>query len=210
MARYTDAKCRLCRREGVKLYLKGERCEGVKCPITRQRSLPGQHGAKRQRRSSDYALQLREKQKTKRIYGILERQFRKYVEEAKSAKGEAGQPRRARGEPGAALLQKLELRLDNVVYRLGLGQSRSHARQLIRQGKFTVNGKKVDIPSFELSAGDEIGFAGRVLEVRKNLIIPDWLSWDQKNNTGTVKSVPGREQIEQDIDETLIIEYYSR
>ena len=200
MAKYVGPKCRLCRREGVKLYLKGERCEGVKCPITRQRSLPGQHGAKRRRRPSDYSLQLREKQKVKRIYGVLERQFRKYVEEAKLVKGEAG----------TTLLQKLELRLDNIVYRLGLAKSRAHARQSVRQGKFSVNGKKVDIPSFELDVGDKVEFADKPLEVRKNLIIPDWLSWDKKGNIGTVKTVPGREQIEQDIDEAVIIEYYSR
>ena len=200
MARYTDPKCRLCRREGVKLYLKGERCESVKCPITRQRSFPGQHGGKSSRRPSDYALQLREKQKTRRLYGILERQFRRYVGEAKAAKGEAG----------LALLQKLELRLDNVVYRLGLCKSRAHARQLVRQGKFLINGKKIDIPSLGLSAGDKIGFTGKPTEIRKNLIIPDWLSWDKKSNLGTVKAVPEREQIELDIDETLIIQYYSR
>lgn len=200
MARYTGPKCRLCRREGVKLYLKGERCEGVKCPLTRQRPLPGQHGAKRRRRSSDYALQLREKQKVKRIYGLLERQFRKYVEKAKSAKGKSG----------TVLLQKLELRLDNIVYRLGLAQSRSHARQLVRQGKFNVNGRKVDIPSFGLAVGSRIGFAGKPLEVRKNLIIPDWLSWDKKSNIGAVKTIPERGQLEQDIDESIIMEYYSR
>ena len=200
MGKYVGPKCRLCRREGVKLYLKGERCEGVKCPITRQRPLPGQHGAKRGRRPSDYALQLREKQKVKRIYGLLERQFRKYVEEAKSA----------RGRSGTVLLQKLELRLDNVVYRLGLAKSRSHARQLVRQGKFKVDGNKVDIPSFGLAVGNQIGFAGEPLEVRKNLIIPDWLSWDKKGKIGAVKAVPEREQLEQDIDEGLIIEYYSR
>ncbi len=200
MARYTDAKCRLCRREGVKLYLKGERCESVKCPITRQRATPGQHGGKRGRRPSDYGLQLREKQKTKRIYGILERQFKKYVAEAKAAKGEAG----------VVLLQKLELRLDNVIYRLGLGKSRAHALQLVRQRKFSVNGQKVDIPSFGLSSGDKIGWAGKPTEIRKNLIIPDWLSWDKKSNIGTVKTVPEREQIEQDIDESVIMEYYSR
>ena len=200
MARYVGPKCRLCRREGVKLYLKGERCEGVKCPITRQRPFPGQHGAKRQRRPSGYSLQLREKQKVKRIYGILERQFRKYVDEAKASKGNAG----------TILLQKLELRLDNAVYQLGLARSRSHARQMLRQGKLNVNGKKVDIPSFELSIGDKIGFADKPLEIRKNLIIPDWLSWDKKNKVGTVKSIPEREQIEQDIDESIIMEYYSR
>ena len=208
MARYAGPKCRLCRREGVKLYLKGERCEGAKCPVTRQRSFPGQHGvSRRRRRPSAYSLQLREKQKVKRIYGILERQFGKYVDEAKAEKGNTGLPRR---QAGTVLLQKLERRLDSVVYQLGLGKSRSHVRQLLRQGKFIVNGRKVDIPSFELSVGDKIGFADKPLEIRKNLIIPDWLSWDKKNKVGTVKSIPEREQIEQDIDETLIIEYYSR
>ena len=201
MARYVGPKCRLCRREGVKLYLKGERCEGAKCPITRQRSFPGQHGvSRRRRRPSAYSLQLREKQKVKRIYGILERQFRKYVDEAKVSKGNSG----------TVLLQKLEQRLDNVVYQLGLGMSRSHARQLLRQGKFVVNGKKVDIPSFGLSVGDKIGFADKPLEIRKNLIIPDWLSWDKENKAGTVKRVPEREEMEQDIDESVIMEYYSR
>lgn len=200
MARYTGPKCRLCRREGVKLYLKGERCEGVKCPLTRQRPSPGQHGAKRSRRPSDYSLQLREKQKAKRIYGLLERQFRRYVEEAKAAKGAAG----------TVLLQKLELRLDNIIYRLGLGKSRAHARQLVRQGKFLVNGKKVDIPSFETAAGDKIEFAQKPLEQRKNLIIPDWFSFDKKSNIGTVKNAPTREQIGQELDEVAIIEYYSR
>jgi small subunit ribosomal protein S4 len=200
MAHYTGPKCRLCRREGTKLYLKGERCESAKCPITRQRSLPGQHGGKRRRRPSEYSLQLREKQKVKRIYGILEEQFRKYVEEASAAKGETG----------TALLQKLELRLDNVVYRLGLGESRNHCRQLVRQGKFTVNDKKTDIPSFAVAVGDKIGFANKPVEARKNLIIPDWLSWDKKVKIGTVKRQPEREDLEQDVDETAIIEYYSR
>ncbi len=199
MARYVGPKCRLCRREGVKLYLKGERCEGAKCPVTRQRSFPGQHGVSR-RRPSAYSLQLREKQKVKRIYGILERQFRKYVDEAKAEQGNSG----------TILLQKLELRLDSVVYQLGLGRSRAHVRQLLLQGKFVVNGTKVDIPSFEASIGDKIGFADKPLEVRKNLIIPDWLSWDKKTKVGTVKSIPERKQIEQDIDESIIMEYYSR
>jgi len=200
MARYTGPKCRLCRREGVKLYLKGERCESVKCPITRQRSFPGQHGAKRPRRPSDFALQLREKQKAKRLYGVLERQFKNYVQEARAAKGETG----------TVLRQKLELRLDNIVYRFGLAKSRAHARQLIRQGKFLVNGRKVDMPSLETAAGDQIGFTGKVLELRKNLILPDWLSFDRRSKIGTVKAVPAKEQLEQDIDEVAIIEYYSR
>jgi len=200
MARYTGPKCRLCRREGVKLYLKGERCESVKCPITRQRSVPGQHGGKRPRRLSDYARQLREKQKAKRLYGVLERQFKNYVEDAKAAKGESG----------TLLLQKLELRLDNIVYRLGLCQSRAQGRQLVRQGKFSVNGKKVSVPSLGLATGDKIGFTGKPLGTRKNLILPEWLSFDKKSNIGTVKNVPQREQIEQEINEALIIEYYSR
>ncbi len=207
MARYAGPKCRLCRREGVKLYLKGERCESAKCPVTRQRSFPGQHGVKRQQRPSGYSLQLREKQKVKRIYGILERQFKKYVDEAKAYKGDAGLPRR---QAGTVLLQKLELRLDNAVYKLGLSKSRSHARQLLRQGKIKVNGKKIDIPSFGLSVGDKIGFADKPWEIKKDLIVPDWLSWDKKTNIGTVKSLPEREQIEQDIDESIIMEYYSR
>lgn len=200
MARYIGPKCRLCRREGVKLYLKGERCESVKCPITRQRPVPGQHGTRRSRRPSEYSLQLREKQKVKRTYGILERQFRGYIKAAEAAKGESG----------IVLLQKLERRLDNIVYRLGLGESRGHCRQLVRQGKFTVNGQKVDIPSFETAVGDKIGFAASAVEVRKNLIIPDWLSWDKRSKIGTIKRQPQREEIEQDIDETAIIEYYSR
>ncbi len=200
MARYAGPKCRLCRREGTKLYLKGERCEGAKCPITRQRKLPGQHGAKRQRRPSEYSLQLREKQKVKRIYGILERRFKNYIEEAKAAKGQAG----------LVLLQKLERRLDNTIYRLGLGKSRAHCRQLLRQGKFTVNSQKVDIPSFETSEGDKIGFEDHPVEIRKNLILPDWLSWNKKSKIGTIKRLPKREEIEQDIDETIIMEYYSR
>ena len=200
MAKYVGPKCRLCRREGAKLYLKGERCDGVKCPITRQRSFPGQHGVKRPRRPSSFSLQLREKQKTKRVYGVLERQFRKYIEEAKLAKGESGM----------VLLQKLELRLDNAIYRLGLSKSRSHARQLVRQDKFTVNGKRINIPSLGLSAGDTIEFAKDSLEIRKNLIVPDWLSFDKKGKIGTVKGAPKREHIEQDIDESVIMEYYSR
>jgi small subunit ribosomal protein S4 len=200
MARYTDPKCRLCRREGVKLYLKGERCEGVKCPITRQRSVPGQHGGKRSRRPSEYSLQLREKQKVKRLYGVLESQFRRYVQAAQAAKGESGK----------VLLQKLEMRLDNMVYRLGLGLSRSHCRQLVRQGKFSVNERKVNIPSLEVAVGDKISFAGKEVEIRKNLIIPDWLSWDKRTKIGTVKRLPEREELEADIDETAIVEYYSR
>lgn len=203
MARYAGPKCRLCRREGTKLYLKGERCEGPQCPITRQHPFPGQHGAKRAKRRtrlSDYARQLREKQKVKRIYGILERQFRVYVGKAKAARGEAG----------IVLLQKLELRLDNVVYRLGLAKSRAHARQLIRQGKIAVNRQKVDAPSFEVPVSGKIAFAKGTLEIKKNLLIPKWLSWDAKASAGIVRGVPEREHIGQDIDEALIIEYYSR
>lgn len=200
MARYVGPKCRLCRREGVKLYLKGERCEGPKCPITRQRLLPGQHGAKRRRRPSDFALQLREKQKVKRIYGILERQFRRYFDKA----------RKHRGETGKVLLQLLELRLDNVVYRLGLARSRAQARQMIRQGKIAVNDQTATTPSFELSVGDRVVFTGKDLEVRKDLLVPSWLSLNKARNGGQVKTEPPREDIDQDIDETLIVEYYLR
>jgi len=200
MARYTGPKCRLCRREGVKLYLKGERCEGPKCALVRRQTPPGQHGAKRQRRPSEYALQLREKQKVKRIYGLLERQLRRYFNKARAH----------RGETGIALLQSLELRLDNVVYRLGLGRSRAHARQLVRQGKIAVNGKKVDIPSFSLTVGDEISFKGSPAEMRKNVIVPPWLSWDKKKQCGKVEKLPSRESIGQSIDESLVVEYYSR
>lgn len=200
MARYTGPKCRLCRREGVKLYLKGERCEGTKCPVTRQRLFPGQHGAKRRRRSSDFALQLREKQKVKRMYGILEKQFRRYFEKAL----------RHRGETGKILLQLLERRLDNVVYRLGLARSRAQARQIVRQGKFAVNDRTVTAPSFETSIGDRIIFSGKDLEIRKDLLVPSWLSLDRSQRGGQVKAEPSRENIDQDIDETLIVEYYLR
>lgn len=201
MARYIDSKCKLCRREGVKLYLKGDRCEGPKCPITRQRSFPGQHGASRKRkRPSDFSLQLREKQKTKRIYGVLERQMRNYFDEA----------RLTRGRTGEALRQALELRLDNVVYRLGLGRSRSESRQRIRQGKITIDGKKVSIPSCRVTVGQKIGLVGNNLVVKANLILPDWLSLEKKKGVGAVKKLPSRESLGQDIDEKLIVEYYSR
>lgn len=200
MARYAGPKCRLCRREGVKLYLKGERCEGPKCPVTRQRLFPGQHGAKRRRRPSDFALQLREKQKVKRIYGILERQFRRYFDKA----------RKQRGETGKVLLQLLELRLDNVVYRLGLARSRAHARQAIRQGKVAVNDRTVTAPSFESGVGDKIVLTGKDLEIRKDLLIPSWLLLNKSKGSGQVKAEPPREDIDQDIDETLIVEYYLR
>lgn len=201
MARYAGPKCKLCRREEVKLYLKGERCEGPRCPITRQRGIPGQHGTSRRRkRHSDFALQLREKQKLKRIYGVLERQMKNYFAEA----------RLARGGTGEALLQELELRLDNVVYRLGLGGSRAGARQCIRQGKITVDQKKVDVPSYRVRRGQKIGFLGEGLVIRENIVLPDWLFWDKKRNVGAVKKLPSRESIDQDLDEKLIVEYYSR
>lgn len=201
MARNTGPKCRLCRREGVKLYLKGERCEGPKCPITRQRGFPGQHGTSRRRkRPSDFAIQLREKQKLKRIYGVSERQMRNFFAEA----------RRSREGTGEALLKKLELRLDNVVYRLGLGRSRAEARQRVRQGKITVGGEKVDIPSYRLRVGQKIKLTERLLETRKNLILPNWLSFDKKSGEGLIAKPPPREATDQDIDEKLIVEYYSR
>jgi small subunit ribosomal protein S4 len=161
---------------------------------------PGQHGAKRRRRPSDFALQLREKQKVKRMYGILERQFRRYFEKA----------RQHRGETGKVLLQMLERRLDNVVYRLGLARSRAQARQIVCQGKIAVNDRTVTAPSFGLSVGDKIAFTGKDLESRKDLMVPSWLSLDTSQRGGQVKAEPSREDIDQDIDETLIVEYYLR
>jgi small subunit ribosomal protein S4 len=186
----------MCRRLGVSL------CGSDKCPVKRGKGRPGQHGHKRRRRPSDYSKQLQEKQKAKHIYGIVERQFRRYFDEARALKGETGK----------LLLQKLERRLDNVVYRLGFAQSRPHARQLVRHGKIAVNGKTVTIPSFELSTNDEVKFVGgeENLTYRDNLVVPAWLSLDKKKNRGIVKRTPLREDLDQEIDEKLIVEHYSR
>jgi small subunit ribosomal protein S4 len=208
MARYKEAKCRLCRREGTKLFLKGERCYSPKCPIERKGAVPpGQHGQKRRRRLSDYGQQLREKQKVKRTYGVLERQFRRYFEKAAKAKGEKGK----------VLLQLLESRLDNVVFRLGFVSSRSMARQLVSHGFVLIDGnKKVNIASQQVKSGQMISLTSGGLNldyVKKSLAekgrkIPDWLT--RKAAVGKMIRLPEREEVEADIDESLIVEYYSR
>ncbi len=211
MARYTDAVCKLCRREGEKLFLKGERCFTPKCAIEKRGYPPGMHGRRRQfrRRTSDYGLQLREKQKAKRIYGVMERQFRRYFSEALKVKGMTG----------ATLLQTLERRLDNVVMRLGLADSRSQARQLVTHGHITVNGRKMNIPSYLVRIGDQIGIRP---QSRKNGhftglsdaldagVVPEWLRLDVQEMSGQVLDFPSREQIQEPINEQLVVEYYSR
>ncbi len=208
MARYTEAACRLCRREGEKLYLKGERCYTNKCSVGRRSYAPGEHGQDR-KKISEYGLQLREKQKLRRIYGILERQFSGYFSLAESKKGITGEN----------LLQILESRLDNVVYRLGFAASRKEARQLVRHGHFLVNGKKVNIPSFLIKAGDVISIKEgsldspklkEILEDAASHTAPEWLQIDVNSHSGKVKSLPIREQIDIPVQEHLIVELYSR
>ncbi len=209
MARYVGPVCRLCRREGMKLFLKGERCYTEKCAIEKRNLPPGQHGKARKAKLAGYGLQLREKQKVKRTYGVLENQFRRYFEQAE----------RTRGITGATLLQLLERRLDNVCYRLGFGSSRAQARQLVRHGHFLVNGKKVDIPSFSVKMGDVVAVkAGSVknttiqhaMDEVKGRGIPDWLDFDAARTAGTIKSLPTREQINLPVQEQLIVELYSK
>jgi small subunit ribosomal protein S4 len=209
MARYTGPVCRLCRREGMKLFLKGERCYTEKCAIEKRNLPPGQHGKLRKAKVVGYGLQLREKQKVKRIYGVLENQFRRYFEMAD----------RTRGITGETLLQLLERRLDNVLYRLGLATSRAQARQLARHGHFTVNGRKVDIPSYQVKPGDVIGVQTRsvqnpaiqhALEEVKGRGVPEWLSFDPGSMSGRIASLPTREQINLPVQEQLIVELYSK
>jgi len=209
VARYSGPVCRLCRREGAKLFLKGTRCLSDKCAIERRNYPPGQHGRRRGRRPSDYQVQLREKQKVKRIYGVFERQFRKYFKEAAQR----------RGITGEALLITLERRLDNVVYRMGLALSRSHARQIVRHGHIHVNGGRVDIPSYQTSQADVIAVAPKS---KKNTEIkmaaenaaagqrPAWLQVDLDALQGTVAQLPTREDIDIEIQEQLIVELYSK
>lgn len=211
MARYNDAVCKQCRREGEKLFLKGERCLTPKCAVERRPYPPGLHGRQAQfrRKVSDYGLQLRAKQKAKRVYGVMERQFRRYFREAE----------RRRGLTGTNLLVLLESRLDNVVYRLGLAFSRPQARQLVRHGHFEVNGRKVDIPSYLVQPGDVVavrhssrklmGFKEIALDL-EHRAVPDWLSRDDETMSGRVMSMPEREDIDITINEQLIVEYYSR
>ena len=210
MARYAGPVCRLCRREGMKLFLKGERCYAEKCAIEKRNVPPGQQTRRRRpKQMMGYGLQLREKQRVKRTYGVLESQFRRYFAEAE----------RKRGITGELLLQLLERRLDNVVYRLGLATSRPQARQLVRHGHFRVNGKRADVPSFSLKAGDEVGVRERsnkkalilyAMEEIKGRGIPEWLLFDATTMTGRVASLPTRDQINLPVQEQLIVELYSK
>jgi small subunit ribosomal protein S4 len=211
MARYTGPVCKLCRREGTKLFLKGTKCYTEKCPVDRRAYPPGQHGPAqaRRRKQSDYALQLREKQKVKRIYGLIEGQFRNLFETA--AKHE--------GVTGANLLIALETRLDNVVFRLGLAQSRSAARQLVRHRHVQVNGQLVDIPSYHVRSGDEITLKSSSKELapvevslasRTRPSLVEWLTLDEKNRVARVVRAPTRDDIAADIQEQLIVELYSK
>lgn len=208
MARYIDASCKLCRREGEKLFLKGERCYTNKCSVSRRVYAPGQHGQQK-KKMSEYGLQLREKQKVRRFYGVLETQFRNYFAMAVSKKGVTGEN----------LLKILESRLDNVVYRLGLSTSRPEARQLVRHGHFTVNGQKVNIPSILLNPGDVVavkdkfkssGKVKSIVDIAGGKVVPKWLEFDAENLTGKVVNLPAREEIDLPIREHLIVERYSR
>ncbi len=209
MARYTDPVCRLCRREGMKLFLKGAKCFSDKCPIEKRNFAPGQHGKDRKAKIVGYGLQLREKQKTKRMYFTQEGQFRNYFEKAARGKGVTGE----------MLLQQLERRLDNVVYRLGFGMSRRQSRQLVRHGHVHVNGRKVNIPSYEVSVGEEITIRESsrklaILEQSKEFAshqnAPNWLEIDRDNFKGKVLSLPKREEIQMPVNEQLIVELYSK
>jgi len=208
VARYTGPRCRLCRREGSKLFLKGDRCFSEKCAFERRSYAPGQHG-KGRIKVSDYGIRLREKQRVRRIYGVKESQFRRYFEIAD----------RQKGVTGTNLLVLLERRLDNVVYRLGFADSRSQARQLVKHGHFLVNGRRVDIPSYQVRVGDEIV----VREKSKDLVpivqaieavarrgVPDWLELDAENKKGVVKAMPERSHITMPIQEQYIVEFYSK
>ncbi len=208
MAKYTESKCRLCRREGAKLFLKGERCYKSVCPFERRPVAPGQHAGGR-RKISEYGQQLREKQKVKRIYGVLEGQFRAYYEKADRMKGITGQN----------MLSLLERRLDNVVYRMGIAVSRSQARQLVTHGHFTVNGKNVDIASYQVKANDVIAvrenkkdnkYFAALKEVVKNGAMPKWVDFDPETLKGKVLALPQRDDIDAQITEQMIVELYSK
>jgi small subunit ribosomal protein S4 len=208
MARYTASVCRLCRREGAKLFLKGTRCYTKKCSFERRPSPPGQHGVRR-RKVGDFGLQLREKQKIRRVYGVLERQFRNYFREAQTHAGVTGE----------WLLRSLELRLDNVVYRMGFASSRAQARQLVGHGHFAVNGRPTNIPSFQLKPGDRIEVRESrrsrepfktAKETLRSHQAPEWLSIDAASLSGTIGATPSRDQMPLDLNEQLVVEYYSR
>ncbi|MFA6730020.1 MAG: 30S ribosomal protein S4 [Eubacteriales bacterium] len=210
MARYTGPACRLCRKEGVKLMLKGERCFSDKCSFVRREKAPGQHGASAgRRRTKEYGLQLREKQKAKRYYGILEKQFKNYFVKAGKKTGQTGE----------YLLTIIERRLDNVVYRMGMADSRREARQLVRHGHFTVNGRKVDIPSYIVNANDVITLkdssrkSPRIKVLVENIsgrTIPEWISVDKENIVATIAALPKREDVDFPFEEHLIVELYSK
>ena len=208
MARYTDASCRLCRREGQKLFLKGTRCYTDKCAVARRAQAPGQHGAKK-KKLSEYGVQLREKQKAKVFYGVLESQFRKYFEMASTQKGKTGEN----------LLKILETRLDNVVYRMGLGTSRADARQIVRHGHILVNGKKVNIPSYLLSKNDVITLAEASVnsdKIKANMeqtagrVVPSWIEFNAEQKKATIVELPKREEVDLTVQEHLIVELYSK
>lgn len=208
MARYKEAVCRLCRREGTKLYLKGDRCYSDKCAVDRRAYAPGQHGQGR-KKVSEYGLQLREKQKARRVYGVLEKQFKLYFEKADRQKGVTGEN----------LLRLLERRLDNVVYRLGFASSRPEARQLVRHSHFTVNGKKVNIPSYLVRVGDEIAVRENsvssekfkeLAELAAHKTPPAWLELNAPSLRGRIVALPSREDIDIPVEEHLIVELYSR
>lgn len=208
MARTIEPDCRQCRREGCKLFLKGERCTTKKCAMERRPVIPGQHGnSKRRVAFSEYGTQLREKQKVKRMYGILERQFREYYENARKNKGATGEQ----------MLINIECRLDNVVYRMGIGRSRKQARQIVNHGLITVNGRRVNIPSYSVKVGDIIA----IKENKQNnecfkdlkgskIVMPKWLEFDTNTLSGKILALPMREDIDSDIKEQLIVELYSR
>src|SRR5574338_417539 len=207
MARYTESVCRLCRREGAKLFLKGTRCYTKKCSFERRPTPPGQHGVRR-RKMGEYGIQLREKQKVRRVYGVLERQFRNYYNAAETKSGVTGE----------ALLRTLELRLDNVVYRLGMASSRAQARQLVGHGHFAVNGVPTNIPSFAVKVGDRIEvresrrgreFFKTAADTMRSAQIPDWMSVDPTKLSGSVLAEPAREQMPLEFNEQLVVEYYS-
>ena len=208
MAKYTDAKCRLCRREGGKLFLKGDKCYKTSCPIEKRPVAPGQHGADR-KKVSEYGLQLREKQKVKRIYGVLEVQFREYYEKADKMKGITGEN----------MLSLLERRLDNVVYRMGIAVSRAQARQLVTHAHFTVNGRPVDIASYEVKVGDVVAvketkkdapYFATIKGVQKSGKMPKWLDFDTEKLEGKIIALPTREDIDSQITEQMIVELYSK
>jgi len=208
MARYNGSVCRLCRREGTKLFLKGDRCYSPKCSVGLRPTPPGEHGQARQRKQSEYGMQLREKQKARRVYGVLEAQFHRYFEKAEAT----------RGITGENLLVILERRLDNVVYRLGFGSSRAFARQLVRHGHILVNGKKVNIPSYQVDVNDVISVRDKSAEAERfkalregtGRVIPKWIVLDAPNLKANIVALPQREDVDTTIQEHMIVELYSR